>query len=152
MEYKTYPSRKAWEFVSIKVNEVLYHYNNGLFTTLHKKKIKNTKWPPKFFCLITFSETTYSILYLIKNMDTCFPGKVPKSGEFFGNYILSALIWREPQGSCSGDTFNRRFHLKMKKKTGKKPPKNPKKRPKKTREKGVTWLAHSSTLKWLVFF
>ena len=24
--------------------------------------------------------------------------KVPKSGEIFGNFILSAIIWREPQG------------------------------------------------------
>ena len=43
------------------------------------------------------SKTAYPILYLW-NMDTYLPRKVPKSGEIFGNYILSAMIWREPPG------------------------------------------------------
>ena len=64
---------------------------------LQEKKIKNTKWSPENFCF-QISKTTYPILYLIKNMDTYLPRKVLKSGEHFGNYILSAMILREPQG------------------------------------------------------
>ena len=56
-----------------------------------KIKLKNSKWAPKIFCF-KFTETTYFHLHLIKNLDTYLSGKVPKSGEIFGNYILSAMI------------------------------------------------------------
>lgn len=38
MQKNTYLSRKAREFVYIKVSQVLYHYNKGPFTAAYKKK------------------------------------------------------------------------------------------------------------------
>ena len=59
--------------------------------TPQEKKLKILNGPLNFFAL-KFLKLHIFPLHLIQNMDSYLPGEVPRSGEIFGNYILSAMI------------------------------------------------------------
>ena len=57
----TYPSRKAREIVSIKVNAVLYHYNEGLSSPFTREKIRYA--PLKIFALYFLK--LHNLIYML---------------------------------------------------------------------------------------